>query len=110
GPGNNGGDGLVAARELANFGARVAIYLTRARPDDDAEWVAVHETGLPVTAAEGDSGFEALEQLLGQAALVIDAVFGIGLRPAERPVDGAPREVLARLREARERPAPPQVL
>lgn len=110
GPGNNGGDGLVAARELGNFGARVAIYLTRARAEDDPEWAAVREAELPVTTAEDDPGSEVLERLLGQAALVIDAVFGIGLHPAERPVDGAAREVLARLREARERPAPPQVM
>ena len=110
GPGNNGGDGLVAAVELAQWGAPVAVYLTRARGSDDAEWAAVQEAGLPATAAEDDPGFEVLERLLGQAALVVDAVFGIGLRPAERPIDGAPREVLSRLQAARERMSPPQVM
>lgn len=110
GPGNNGGDGLVAAVELAQWGAPVAVYLTRARADDDAEWAAVQQAGLPATAAEDDPGFEVLERLLGQAALIVDAVFGIGLRPAERPIDGAPREVLTRLQAARERMSPPQVM
>ncbi len=110
GPGNNGGDGLVAAVELSQWGAPVAVYLTRARGADDAEWAAVQEAGLPATAAEDDPGFEVLERLLSQAALVVDAVFGIGLHPTERPIDGAPREVLTRLQVARERPAPPQVM
>jgi len=110
GPGNNGGDGLVAASELAQWGASVAVYLTRARGEDDAEWAAVRAAGIPATAAEDDPGFEVLERLLSQAALIVDAVFGIGLRPAERPVDGTPREVLSRLGAARERMAPPQVM
>src|SRR5690606_17786551 len=41
GPGNNGGDGLVAAYELLQWGAAVAVYLTTARGDGDAEWDAV---------------------------------------------------------------------
>lgn len=101
GPGNNGGDGLVAARHLAEWGALVHVYLLRARGDDDAEWRAVTEADLPVTLVDDDGDFAILERLLSQAALVIDALFGTGMRPAERPMDGAPREVLSRLKAAR---------
>ena len=32
GPGNNGGDGLVAARHLVHFGARPTIYYPKPMP------------------------------------------------------------------------------
>ncbi len=102
GPGNNGGDGLVAARQLAEWGAPVHVYLLRPRPDDDPEWAAVRAAELPSTVAEDDPNFEALDGLLRQAFLVVDALFGTGLRPAERPLDDAPAEVLRRLGAARE--------
>ena len=110
GPGNNGGDGLVAARELANWGATVGVYLTRARAEDDPEWQALHAAGVPATNAEDDADFEVLDRMLSRAALIVDAVFGIGLRPTQRPIEGTPREVLARLQRAKGRVVPPQVI
>ncbi len=35
GPGNNGGDGMVAARYLADWGALITLYMTSARRRDD---------------------------------------------------------------------------
>ncbi len=35
GPGNNGGDGLVAARHLHDWGARIAVYLCSPRSKED---------------------------------------------------------------------------
>ena len=111
GPGNNGGDGLVAARELAEWGGTAFVYLLGPRPEDDPEWRAFVEADLPFMVAEQDDPtFERLEVLLGEASAVVDALLGIGATPGERPMEGALAEVLKRVAAAQERIAPPQVL
>jgi hydroxyethylthiazole kinase-like uncharacterized protein yjeF len=79
GPGNNGGDGFVAARLLAERGARVEVMLLGdiGRLKGDAAFAAKKWTG-PVVAAEPAT--------LAGAEVVIDALFGAGL---DRPVEGA---------------------
>ena len=111
GPGNNGGDGLVAARELAQFGGVPFVYLLEPRPEDDPEWQAFLETELQYMVAESDDPtFERLERLLGEAAAVVDALLGIGAHPAERPIEGTLAEVLTRLAARQDQIAGPQVL
>jgi ADP-dependent NAD(P)H-hydrate dehydratase / NAD(P)H-hydrate epimerase len=87
GPGNNGGDGFVAARILAGRGwkARVALLGERAGLRGDAAEAAVRWPGptVPLTP----------EALVG-ANLVIDAIFGAGLA---RPVEGAALAVIEAL-------------
>lgn len=87
GPGNNGGDGFVAARLLAARGwpVRLALLGDRAALKGDAAWAASLWRG----------GVEPLGLgVLENAALVIDALFGAGLA---RPVEGAAAEVIAAL-------------
>ena len=50
GPGNNGGDGLVAARHLAEWEADVVVYIDGAR-NGDANLDLVRELGVPVLVA-----------------------------------------------------------
>lgn len=79
GPGNNGGDGYVAARRLMETGWPVAVAaLSPPPPDSDAGRAAARFRGpaAPFTPAEA-----------ARADLVIDAVFGAGLsRDIEEPV------------------------
>jgi hydroxyethylthiazole kinase-like uncharacterized protein yjeF len=79
GPGNNGGDGFVAARCLAERGYRVQVLLVgeAARLKGDAALAARRWTG-PVQPAQPEG--------LGDADLIIDALFGTGL---DRPVEGS---------------------
>lgn len=81
GPGNNGGDGFVAARLLAEHGLRVEVALhgQRDRLSGDAADAAVRYTG-PVGSADGI--------VPGNFDLIIDALFGAGLsRPIGGPVE-----------------------
>ncbi len=76
GPGNNGGDGYVAARLLDQAGWPVAVAaLAPPAPGSDAAAMAArwHGPVRPFTPAEA-----------ARAGLVVDAVFGAGLsRPVE---------------------------
>lgn len=77
GPGNNGGDGYVAARHLAAHGVEVRVAALAEPMSDAAKW-ARREWGGPV---------EALSQSTVGALVVIDALFGTGLkRGLEDPV------------------------
>jgi hydroxyethylthiazole kinase-like uncharacterized protein yjeF len=84
GPGNNGGDGFVAARLLQAAGAAVRLALLGEREQlrRDAAGAATGWAG-PVLPARPD-------QLRG-TDLVVDALFGAGL---DRPLDGDARALV----------------
>ncbi|OYW77757.1 MAG: bifunctional ADP-dependent NAD(P)H-hydrate dehydratase/NAD(P)H-hydrate epimerase [Verrucomicrobia bacterium 12-59-8] len=85
GPGNNGGDGFVAARHLAEAGwpVRVALLGTREHLTGEARYHAEQwlESIEPMNAA-----------VLDKAELVVDAIFGAGL---SRALEGAAADTLA---------------
>ncbi len=89
GPGNNGGDGFVAARLLAQAGydVRVSCLVPRNDLKGDAAVMASRWTG---EVSEGDQVGSFDEDI------VIDALFGAGL---SRPIDGASmaNDVLCRI-------------
>jgi ADP-dependent NAD(P)H-hydrate dehydratase / NAD(P)H-hydrate epimerase len=90
GPGNNGGDGFVVARRLAQAGwpARVALLGRQDRLRGDA-----------ATAAKAWSGDTVALQpsVLQGAGLVVDALFGAGLT---RPIEGLARATIEAVKEA----------
>jgi NAD(P)H-hydrate epimerase len=104
GPGNNGGDGLVAGRYLHEWGAAVQVYLLKPRGEDDANYRRLLEAGVSLGSVEGDAGLAKLDAALAEADLVVDALLGTG---AARPIAGRLAEVLSRLAAARARPRPP---
>ena len=94
GSGNNGADGLVAARHIQRWGARVTAYLCRERGTPDPKLEAARCAGVDVAAASDDPGLARLKGLLDSAHLVIDAMLGTG---RARPVEGLFKEVLGAL-------------
>jgi hydroxyethylthiazole kinase-like uncharacterized protein yjeF len=84
GPGNNGGDGFVAAAELAAQGREVSIILMCERD---------HLTGDAASAARGwkHPVLPFNPQAIGKPSLIIDALFGAGL---SRPVEGEARAMI----------------
>lgn len=108
GPGNNGGDGLVAARHLVDWGAEVLVYLPRKRKDESLLEPLV-EREATIVAGEDDPDGALLETMLAGCELVIDALLGIGQK---RPLDPAePLSVaLGKVAEARSSFRPPKVL
>jgi hydroxyethylthiazole kinase-like uncharacterized protein yjeF len=95
GPGNNGGDGLVAARYLSEAGANVACYLLKPRDDEDANFAAVRERELFVADASTDKRWRVLHQLVTSADVLIDALLGTGVH---LPLEGSVAVMLERVR------------
>jgi NAD(P)H-hydrate epimerase len=89
GPGNNGGDGFVAARHLqvAGWPVRLGLLGARAALKGDAAWASELWKG-PVAPLSHD--------LLDGRPLVIDALFGAGLA---RPIEGVAGQLIDRMND-----------
>jgi ADP-dependent NAD(P)H-hydrate dehydratase / NAD(P)H-hydrate epimerase len=87
GPGNNGGDGFVAARHLQarRWPVTVGLLGERAALKGDAAWAAQSWAGGVAPLSLG---------LLDGAPLVVDALFGAGL---SRPIDGIAGQLIDRI-------------
>ena len=88
GPGNNGGDGYVAARVLRELGWDAVVYLAVARAkitgDARAHLEILERCGGVVRMIDTPEALGELGDAIAGAALVIDALFGVGLvRPIE---------------------------
>ncbi len=99
GPGNNGGDGLVAARHLQRWHGGVITIILAARQGDDPKRALAVGAGVTIVGPDDDP-ISTLERSLPSAALVVDAVLGIG---ASRPLEGTLRDAMALVNAERER-------
>jgi ADP-dependent NAD(P)H-hydrate dehydratase / NAD(P)H-hydrate epimerase len=83
GPGNNGGDGLVAARHLLQQGIPVFVILLAApaklSPDARANYDRLLAEKAPVQPVLEAFELEAQTERLARAACIVDAIFGTGL-------------------------------
>ena len=107
GKGNNGGDGLVIARHLANAGCDVSVLLfarpSELSPDAAIQWNVVQKMRLPAQIALQPLDEMTLATSFAKAEWIVDALFGTGLTgPVRSPFDriitlinGSPARVLA---------------
>ena len=98
GPGNNGGDGLVAARHLRRWGAEVTVYLPRGRRPDDPHLREASQAGVTVLDSAEDPQGRLLSGEFSRAHVVMDAVLGTG---RARPLEGRVREAMLETAAAR---------
>ncbi|MEM6452262.1 MAG: NAD(P)H-hydrate dehydratase [Cyanobacteria bacterium P01_D01_bin.105] len=89
GPGHNGGDALVVARELHHLGYEISIYqpIAKLKPLTQQQAQYVQRLGIPFV-----DSIEALAHCNG----IIDGCFGFGL---ERPIEGALANAIEQLNE-----------
>lgn len=87
GKGNNGGDGLVAARHLRRAGVDVAVIIAAGEEEFEGDarsaLSAVRDAGIPVSAAPTIDA-PTIERALRGTDLIIDALFGTGFRGPAR--------------------------
>lgn len=90
GPGNNGGDGLVAARHLHDAGAEVGVFMLKSR--DDEHVAAVHGRGVVILPCTDHS----LGEWLNSCAVIVDALLGTG---TARPIEGDLAQLLITVKQ-----------
>ncbi|KAJ8732251.1 hypothetical protein PYW08_014981 [Mythimna loreyi] len=81
GPGNNGGDGLVAARHMTLFGYKVSVYYPKRTPKP------LYENLLSQCLAFGVDVVEKLppsKNLSNEYQVLVDALFGFSFKPPVR--------------------------
>lgn len=98
GPGNNGGDGAVAARHLDAWGCAVKVVWladrARLQGAPAAHWDVLDRSGIDQICSAGAQG---VASRLADADWAVDGLFGTGL---SRPVDGAMRRAIETLNDS----------
>lgn len=97
GPGNNGGDGLVVARYLAEMGAVVSVYVWKRKTEGDKNWALLDPTGVERILSTAGTAPARLAHLLNNAGIIVDALLGTGV---SRPIEGSLAELLDQTKAA----------
>ena len=80
GPGNNGGDALVALDNLAAEGWNVTAYLFKRKVKNDSLVERVEKAGGQIVLAEEDEDFEKLTELIIENPVLLDGLLGTGIK------------------------------
>lgn len=87
GTGNNGGDGFVAARHLAAYESIVKVFLLgreeevkTAEASHNLRIIKEMKKSVELVSLSDESFIEKLRQALSEVDLIIDAIFGTGIK------------------------------
>ncbi|PIL22461.1 hypothetical protein GSI_15149 [Ganoderma sinense ZZ0214-1] len=90
GPGNQGGDGLVAARHLGLFGYKPTIWMPKPGSKEIYQRLKVQCDNMRIQTLEPTSDLGPLKKALSASDVILDAVFGFSFKPPVRaPFDEA---------------------
>ncbi len=102
GPGNNGGDGLVTARQLNRLGISVSVWCAASpqsyKGDARVNHDFLEKKGFPLNYVEDETRLEELQEDIKSADLLIDALLGTG---TGRLVEGVIADIIALLNAAK---------
>jgi len=86
GPGNQGGDGLVAARHLGMFGYRPTVYLPKPGSKEIYKRLETQckSMKIPILTPSPPTDLEPLNETLSQSDVILDAIFGFSFQPPVR--------------------------
>ena len=94
GPGNNGGDTLIALEKLAVNGWRTRAYLVKRKSDELVKRLTA--AGGEIFQSEQDKGFYSLDAFLETSEVLLDGLLGTGIKLPLKPEIG---EVLTAVRQ-----------
>jgi hydroxyethylthiazole kinase-like uncharacterized protein yjeF len=78
GPGNNGGDTLVALEHLSNNGWKTRAYLIKRKADELVK--RLEAAGGEILSAEKDDKFDALATFVETSDVLLDGILGTGIK------------------------------
>ena len=85
GSGNNGGDGLIAAKYLKMWGAEVTVYLCSNRKGSYPKLATLSNLGVEIKSLFGDSELTDFKCTISKSTVLVDGIMGTGL---SRPIQG----------------------
>ncbi|KAL9708828.1 hypothetical protein Ac2012v2_007983 [Leucoagaricus gongylophorus] len=86
GPGNQGGDGLVAARHLEMFGYKPTVFLPKLGSKDVYKRLMTQcqNMSIPILTSFLPNDVSPLRQALSESDVIMDAIFGFSFQPPVR--------------------------